>query len=117
MNSLDFRLPDGVLAPCASLPPLRRWLFHIDHLAGMFLGLDLRAYRRFPDNHFPGLQTVPGQTFPGQVVRRNFHVYNVREYQLYSHTICWYTGRLLMCARRPAVSRPLYDDYWVKSER
>ena len=46
------------------------------------------------------------QTFPGQVILRNFHVHNVCKYQLYrpSHTICRYTERLLMCACRPAVS-------------
>ena len=46
------------------------------------------------------------QTFPGQVILRNFHVHNVCKYQLYSpsHTICRYTDRLLMCACRPTVS-------------
>ena len=46
------------------------------------------------------------QTFPRQVILRNFHVHNVCKYQLYrpSHTICRYTERLLMCACRPAVS-------------
>jgi len=89
-------------------------------------------YRRFPDNHFPG-QVVsrtrrfpdkvfpgqgvsrtrpfpnshfPGQTFPGQVILRNFQVHNVCKYQIYrpSQTICVYTERLLMCACRPALS-------------
>ena len=70
-----------------------------------FPGQDVSRTRRFPDNHFPG-QTFHGQTFPGQVILRNFHVYSVCKYQLYrpSHTICRYTEHLLMCACRPAVS-------------
>jgi len=62
-----------------------------------FSGQDLSRTRPFQDNHFPG------QTFPGQVrpILWNFHVHNVCKYQLYrpSHTICRYTGRLLMCSR------------------
>jgi len=46
------------------------------------------------------------QTFPGQVMLRNFQVHNVCKYQLYrpSHAICRYTEHLLMCASRPEVS-------------
>jgi len=45
------------------------------------------------------LQTFAGQTFPGQVILRNFHVglHNVCKCRLYrpSHMICRYTERLL----------------------
>jgi len=58
---------------------------------------DVSRTRRFPVNHFPG-QTFSGQTFPGQVILRNF-----------LYTVCVNTSSIVLVTRYVGI-RSVY--YW-----